>query len=80
MPIDEVRFPKNFTDVFGSPKEAHNKDIEKAYRKNGWEVVVVPKREHTPAREIRSKILSGEPCEHLVPAGTAEVIKAYSNI
>jgi cytidyltransferase-like protein len=79
LPVNEIRFPKELTVIFVSPKEAHNRDIEQKYKNDGWEVIDIPKQgSGISSREVRKKIRTNLPWEHLVPVGTAFTIKALS--
>lgn len=81
LPVDEVRFPKEITTIFVSPKEEHNHAITKKYEDEGWRVSqITPKHASISATEVRAKIRKNEPWEHLVPKGTAKVIKELEKL
>lgn len=78
LPVDEVLFPKEFTNIFICPKQAHNIATVREYRSEGWRVIEIPPREGMlGSGTVRTKMKLGEGWKSLVPKGTARVIMEY---
>ncbi|MFN0213655.1 MAG: adenylyltransferase/cytidyltransferase family protein [Saprospiraceae bacterium] len=82
LPIDEIRFPKEFTTVFLRPKDEHNKATLRKYINENWKVIEMPISEHSTlisATDIRYNLRNGLEWKHLVPEAVANVIIELNN-
>lgn len=78
-PVEEMRFPRDLTTVYLAPKGEHNKAAAREYRRRGWKIEELPVCEQgVGSYQIRQLMARGDEWAHLVPDGTADVIKALA--